>query len=62
MFVTGKAKLVPLDNDEISVTAQIPISALQADVDARLEALIGLLVAKGVITDAELADAVKKLR
>jgi hypothetical protein len=64
MFVTGKAKLVPLDNDEISVTAQIPISALQAaggaDVEARLEALIGLLVAKGVITDAELAEAVKK--
>jgi hypothetical protein len=67
MFVTGKAKVVPLDGDEISVTAQIPLSALQAsalqpDVESRLEALIGLLVAKGVITDAELADAVKKLR
>jgi hypothetical protein len=62
MFVTGKAKLVPLDNDEISVTAQIPISALQPDVEARLEALVDLLVAKGVITDAELAEAVKKRR
>jgi hypothetical protein len=63
MFVTGKAKIVPLDNDEISVTAQIPISALQpdvADVEAKVRVLVKLLVAKGVITEAELTEALKK--
>lgn len=64
MFVTGKAKVVPLaeGGDEISVTAQIPISALQApsdrDLEQKLSALVSLLVAKGVITESELADAI----
>jgi hypothetical protein len=63
MFVTGKAKLAPFETDEISVTAQIPLSALQpdvADVEQRVTALVGLLVAKGVITEAELHEALKK--
>jgi hypothetical protein len=64
MFVTGKAKVIPIsgDGEEISVTAQIPISALQAptdrDLEAKLGALVSLLVGKGVITEAELADAI----
>jgi hypothetical protein len=66
MFVTGKAKVIPIsgDGEEISVTAQIPISALQApvdrDVDAKLSALIAILVGKGLITEAELAEAIRK--
>ena len=67
MFVTGKAKVVPsLDGEEISVTAQIPISALRppddVDLDAKITALVSLLVAKGVLTEAELAEAIRKLR
>ncbi len=65
MFVTGKAKVVPsLDGEEISVTAQIPISALRPDdrdLDTKLTALISVLVAKGVLTEAELAEAIRKL-
>ena len=64
MFVTGKAKVVPIEgvNDEISVTAQIPLSALQPDLEDRVNALVSLLVSKGVITESELADSVKKLK
>jgi hypothetical protein len=51
---------------EISVTAQIPIASLQppvpADLEARLNALIAVLVGKGLITEAELADALRKLK
>ena len=51
---------------EVSVTAQIPLATLQAlgapdDLDTRFTALLHLLVAKGVITEAE-ADALKKQR
>lgn len=61
-FVTGKARVVvPVEGEsEISVTAQIPLSALQPDYETRLDALIGLLVAKGLITAAELAEEMKK--
>jgi hypothetical protein len=50
---------------EVSVTAQIPIPRPQLPVDepdvaARLQALLGLLVAKGVVTEAELAEALRK--
>ena len=68
MFVTGKAKVIPLsaDGDEISVTAQIPISALRPpddrDLELKLTALVNVLVAKGVLTEAELAEALRKLR
>jgi len=49
---------------EVSVTAQIPLSALRppsADLELRLSALISVLQAKGLVTEAELADALKKL-
>jgi len=67
MFVTGKAKVVPTaDGDEISVTAQIPISALQApndpDLEVKLTALVHVLIAKGVFTEAELAEALRDLK
>jgi len=51
---SGKVPEV-LTDQETSVTAQIPLSALQPDDTAgKLDALIQLLVAKGVITEAEL--------
>lgn len=66
MFVTqrgsvgaGRAEL----EAEVSVTAQIPVSALQPEPDdpaARLEALIAVLVGKGLITEAELAEALAR--
>ena len=68
MFITSKGKIagpVDVSESEISVTAQIPISALQPvpdDVEIRLNALIAVLVGKGLITEAELAEALKKLK
>jgi hypothetical protein len=51
-------------DSEVSVTAQIPLSMLQApdDTETRLTALVQLLVSKGVITDAELYEALVKLK
>jgi hypothetical protein len=53
-----------MESSETSVTAQIPLAMLlasaPADLEARFSALCQLLVAKGVITEAELADALKK--
>ena len=51
-------------DSEVSVTAQIPLSMLQApdDTETRLTALVQLLVSKGVITDAELTEALVKLK
>lgn len=63
MFITSKGKLQNVETEsEVSVTAQIPISALQQavgtdDLEARLSALIHVLTAKGLITEAELAEA-----
>ena len=52
---------LPETESEVSVTAQIPISALYAtapdDLEARLRGLVSVLVAKGVVSEAELADA-----
>jgi hypothetical protein len=52
-------------DSETSVTAQIPIAALRAPADeaiaelaARVAALTTLLVAKGLVTEAELAQAI----
>jgi len=67
MFITSKGSLprgVELDT-EVSVTAQIPIATLQQavgtdDLEARLSALVSVLTAKGLITEAELADALRK--
>ena len=68
LFITSRGKLGTIDPDtEVSVTAQIPISALQQavgtdDLEARLSALVAVLVAKGLVTEAELAEALKKGR
>ena len=69
MFLTSKGKSAGSPEaieSEISVTAQIPIPviALQPvpdDLDLRLNALISVLVDKGLITEAELAEALRKL-
>jgi len=66
MFITSKGKLQNVETEsEVSVTAQIPISALQQavgtdDLEARLTALVQVLTAKGLITEAELAEALRK--
>ena len=68
-FVTQRAKIgsaADIPESEVSVTAQIPLVALQAlggpdDIEARFMALVHLLVAKGVITEAE-ADALRKVK
>jgi hypothetical protein len=47
---------------EVSVTAQIPLAALLSqtpDLEARFLALCSLLIAKGVFTEAELAEALR---
>ncbi len=48
---------------EVSVTAQIPLSSLvpAPDLEARFVALCQVLVGKGLVTEAELAEALKKL-
>jgi len=51
---------------ETSVTAQIPLSMLKGesppdDLDLRFMALCQVLIAKGVVTETELLDALKKL-
>ena len=69
--VTGPSSskiMGPLEvaESEISVTAQIPIASLQPpvpdDLEARLNALIAVLVGKGLVTEAELAEALRKLK
>jgi hypothetical protein len=69
MFVTSQGKLPTtvdlISGEEVSVTAQIPISSLQppgVDAEARVRALVRLLVAKGVITEAEYAETLKNLK
>ena len=66
-FVTQKGKIgsaADIPESEVSVTAQIPLLALAGmpdDIDSRFTALVHLLVAKGVITEAE-ADALRKTK
>jgi hypothetical protein len=68
-FVTQKGKIgsaSEIPESEVSVTAQIPLVALRElggpdDIEARFMALVHLLVAKGVLTEAE-ADALRKLK
>jgi hypothetical protein len=75
VFVTGKVPRVPQPIDattaeasEISVTAQIPLSSLQPEAgpemrtEQKLLALCELLIAKGLITQAELAEALDRLK
>ncbi|MGE0868021.1 MAG: hypothetical protein AB7P03_05655 [Kofleriaceae bacterium] len=63
MFITSKGKIAAAEMDsEVSVTAQMPFAALHHGVgtdelQARLAALVHVLTAKGVITEAELAAA-----
>jgi hypothetical protein len=63
MFVTSRGK-VPEAESEVSETAQIPLAALQAmgpdDLETRFVALVSLLLAKGLVTEAELAEALRK--
>ena len=62
-FVTQRGRIVPEAESEVSETAQIPLATLQAmgpdDLEARFSALVGLLLAKGVVTEAELAEALR---
>ncbi|HEX5058790.1 MAG TPA: hypothetical protein VFV99_05485 [Kofleriaceae bacterium] len=66
---TKNNKIQPIDSaeaagaSEVSVTAQIQLASLVAapDPEERLAALIHVLVSKGVVTEVELADALKKL-
>jgi len=46
---------------EVSVTAQIPLISLQApDLETRFAALVQVLVAKGLLTEADLLEALRK--
>ena len=64
MFVTSRGKVVAEAESEVSETVQIPLATLQAmgpdDLEARFSALVGLLLAKGLVTEAELAEALRK--
>jgi hypothetical protein len=67
MFITSRGKLAAAEvtDSEISVTAQIPVGSLQPvpdDLEARLGALVAVLVGKGLVTEAELAEALGKLK
>ncbi|MEO8839928.1 MAG: hypothetical protein ABI591_03965 [Kofleriaceae bacterium] len=62
---TGPIRIASDDGSEVSVTAQIPLVNLlvppdRPDLDARLVALCQLLVKKGVISETELTEALKK--
>lgn len=50
-----------LSESEVSVTAQIPLDSMKPDpgLEARFAALCQLLVAKGLVTEAELLEALK---
>jgi len=67
MFVTSKGKMpTEIMESEVSVTAQIPLAVLQAmrpdDADTKVSALVQVLLARGLITEAELAEAIRKLK
>jgi hypothetical protein len=58
---TSPIRIAADAESEISVTAQIPlVSLLGPDLDARFVGLCQLLVKKGVVTEQELAEALKK--
>ena len=63
--VTSRSR-PPEAESEVSVTAQMPVATLQAmapdDLETRLTALVNALVAKGLLTEAELAEALRKLK
>ena len=58
---TGPIRVTSDTESEVSVTAQIPLSSLvESDIDAKFAGLCALLVKKGVVTEAELAETLKK--
>jgi hypothetical protein len=63
--VTSRSR-PPETESEVSVTAQIPVATLHAmapdDLETRLTALVNALLAKGLVTEAELAEALRKLK
>ena len=65
-LVTPRGRSLPETENEVSVTAQIPLAVLQAgspdDLEARFNALIAVLVGKGLITEAELAEVLVNAR
>jgi hypothetical protein len=65
VVVTSRGR-PPEAESEVSVTAQMPVAMLHAmapdDLDTRLTALVNALVAKGLVTEAELAEALRKLK
>ncbi len=71
LSVSTKQNRVPAPIDEttagaseVSVTAQIPLAMLvppPPDIEARFAALCHVLVSKGLVSEAELADALKRL-
>jgi hypothetical protein len=69
LFITSRHPRVTLPDSsdphaETSVTAQIPLSVLTqvapVDIELRFAALCQLLVTKGIVTPAELVEALKK--
>lgn len=62
----GKARMPDVEA-ETSVTAQIPVPTLPSpaavdELEARLGALVAVLTAKGLVTEAELAEALRRIR
>jgi Type II secretion system (T2SS), protein E, N-terminal domain len=66
MFVTSRGTMPAETESEVSETAQIPLASLQPtapdDLDAKVTALVSLLLAKGVFTEAELTEALRKAK
>lgn len=67
--ITSKTKIASaadMLDAETSVTAQIPVAQLQRspadELELRLGALIAVLVGKGLVTEAELAEELRKLK
>jgi hypothetical protein len=60
------AVALDVSDSEVSVTAQIPVASLRPpvadDLESRLSALIAVLVGKGLVTEAELAESLRKLK
>lgn len=67
---TVTSRKLPETESEVSVTAQIPISTIAGilpsstaeELEARLQALINVLVGKGLLSEAELAEALRKAK
>ncbi len=58
---TGPVRIHHDSESEVSVTAQIPLASLMGpDLETRFNAVCQLLVKKGVMTEAELVEALKK--